>query len=930
MSPKRSIQTSVSILLLILLSAAALQAVTVDPILSGLARRGPVAQGARPGLDLSFAGVIALEPGPSASQTRIGVILHLEDLEGNLPDLSDVPGLKIGSVHGEIATARLPLSSLADLVARDGIRHIAAARLLRPALDMAVPAGNVDQAWNGTPAYTGAGVIVGVIDSGIDWQHDDFDNPDGTTRIKAIWDLFGTGTPPAGFAYGAEYTPAQINAGTVAEQDFSGHGSHVTGMAAGNGRASGGQYKGVAFEADIIFAKAYDDNQGGFPEDKTIDAMNYLVQKAQALGQPLAVNMSLGGHLGAHDGTGAQEQVVDNLSGTGVVFCIAAGNEGEDSLHDSGPAANTDLVFRIVTYTPNPGVENDVVVIAIWVDGATSPSVTVMVGATSFGPVASGTQEGGGTADGVIVVDNASAGVDPSNGDKQILIQLDDREGTAPTAADWTIHIEGGSGTAHAWKLISTMTTGFPNSDQKYSVAMPACAEQAVTLAATKTRNSWPAIGGTVSYTAGTSWGDAAVGDRAPFSGIGPTRDGRQKPDLAAPGMAIISVRSRDTTPTPPNELLASGGDYYITQGTSMATPFTCGVAALLLEKDGQLTAAEVRSALRSSAVSDGFTGTTWNEEFGAGKVDAVGALAAIGGGANPDGDIDADGAPSILDIVILVNHILDPVGNPLDTDQRERADVYPPPGGDDLLNASDLARIVAFILGTDTPGLRMSPSTPVTLAVGAPYLADDGWWVPVRLQGEGMAAGQLALNLESGGWRSQEARIEASEPVELATQVAGSQLRLLFYDLDNRLPADGITVHLPCRSPEGPGAPDAPDAPELAGLLVVDGTGAAREVSLESYPSQRAGYLDVFPNPAPGAAEIRFGLPRAGAYSLAVYDLRGRRVRLLRQGAGSQPEGILDWHGKDAAGRPLPSGVYLVRLISGDQVISRKVLLSR
>ena len=114
-----------------------------------------------------------------------------------------------------------------------------ASRILYPAMDVAVPASNVNQVWTGAPAYTGEGVLVGVIDSGVDWTHDDFKNNDGTTRIKAIWDIFGTGTPPAGFTDGVEYTESEINAGTVAEKDFSGHGTHVTGMAAGNGPCTG-------------------------------------------------------------------------------------------------------------------------------------------------------------------------------------------------------------------------------------------------------------------------------------------------------------------------------------------------------------------------------------------------------------------------------------------------------------------------------------------------------------------------------------------------------------------------------------------------------------------------------------------------------------------------------------------------------------------
>ncbi len=328
------------------LLAAAAGAATVDPLLRGLQQ---TSSGVR------FDQLIALEADAKSGETRVGVIL---DLAGPLPDLGAIEGLVVGSVVGDIATARLPLSSLDDLAAVPGIAHIAAARVWRPRLDMAIPAANVDDVWTGAPAYTGAGVLVGIIDSGIDWRHDDFRHANGTTRIKAIWDLWSAGSPPpAGFTYGSEWDQNEINAsltggGAVNEEDTNGHGTHVSGIAAGNGRASSGQYSGVAREADILFAKPF--FNGGFAEDKTIDAMNYLVQKAASLGQPIAINMSLGGHFGAHDGTSAQERVIDDLSGPGVVFCVAAGNEGESYIAEAGAASGHDFTLRVPAYTRRP------------------------------------------------------------------------------------------------------------------------------------------------------------------------------------------------------------------------------------------------------------------------------------------------------------------------------------------------------------------------------------------------------------------------------------------------------------------------------------------------------------------------------------------------------------------------------------------------
>lgn len=914
------ITTLLTVLLVPVWGSSAAFCATVDPLLLRLQADVQV-KAAGSGPVMALERLIAMENSVDPTNPRIGVILHLE---AGGPDLESIPGLVIGSVRGSIATARMPLSSLGQLAGMSNVERIEAARIQYPSLDMAVPGGHVDQVWAGTPAYTGEGVLVGVIDSGVDWTHDDFKNNDGTTRIKAIWDLYATGTPPSGFAYGAEYTEAQINAGSVGEKDFSGHGTHVTGVAAGNGRASSGLYKGVAYEADILFAKPFDDASGGFASDKTIDAINYMVQKAESLGQPIAINMSLGGHSGPHDGTTGQEVVIDSVSGEGVAICIAAGNEGESYIHDAASAAGGSITFFVEnSYTPNPDDGDDYAVLEIWVEQATSVSVTTP-GGTTVGPVTSGTGDAGfSTPNGVVLVDNASAGANPANGDRVIFIQLDDQQGTALASGNWTISFAGGSGTAHAWKLVSTMFTGFPNSDQSYSVGTPGTAENAVTVAAWKSRNTWPSAAGSQSY--GGSWGDVVIGYKAPFSSVGPSRDERQKPDLSAPGMAIVSCYSKDTTPFPGATLVLSGNKYYVTQGTSMACPFTCGVAALLFEKNPTLTATELKSVLRSSALSDAFTGPTWNARSGAGKVDAAAAIAAVtGSGSAPDGDLNLDGNTSVSDVILLVNYILDSVGNPLSAEAAANANV----NGDAVIDALDLVRVVAFILETDTPGKSVAADEPAEFAVGRPYTDQGRWWVDVELSGGSVAAGQFALDLPGASWDAAAMILEnpaAGFAAARAVGTGGEQIRVLLYDLDNELPAGGVTLRLPFESSH-----DQPGVPRIAGLLVADPDGSRREVEVKEFAAGIAASLGISPNPALGATNIQFSLDQNEVFTLSVFDLRGRRVRVLEQGVGTARPEVVGWDGKDGEGRHVPSGVYFVRLATRSEVLTNKVVLSR
>ncbi len=919
MTHAHSQRSTLLVLMLLLFLAAVACAGTVDPLLVGLQTQRAGKSG--PGLtDFTYARLIAIEDGGRYDDPTIGVII---DLVGGLPDLSHVRSLIVGSVSNRIATGRLPLSSLADLTATEGIVHVQASHLMQPFMDIAIPEGNVDDVWAGAPAYTGDGVIVGVIDSGIDWRREDFGTPGGGTRILAIWDLHGTGTPPAGFSYGAEYTSAQINDGTAGERDLSGHGTHVSGIAAGNGQSSGGLYRGVAYESDIIFAKPFNDAAGGFPEDKTIDAMNYLAQKASSLGKPIAINMSLGGHFGSHDGTSPQERLIDSLSGTGVAFFVAAGNEGDSFVHDQTSGSSGSLLYRILPYNANPGANNDFASMMIWVDGSSSPSVTVQGSGMTVGPIASGTVDGLGGTGGVVVIDNASGGVDPQNGDKLIVVFFDDREGTPPAATDWTISLSGGSGTAHAWQVGGTMTAGFPGSDNRYSVAMPAGAESAITVVAHKTRNTWPSLTGTGSYQG--HWADALIGDRAPFSAIGPTRDGRQKPDISAPGMAILSVYSQDTTPPADNSLIVPGSAYYSTQGTSMSSPFVCGVAALMLEKDPTLTAAAIKTILQETAIQDSFTGATWNESFGAGKVDALAAITAVsgGGGGDPDGDIDSDGRATVLDLVMLVNHILDPSGHPLAGSARSAADVYPAPAGNGLLDAQDLARIVAFVLGTDTPGL-VSGAPPAVVAVAAPQQAAGQAWLPIHVSGASVAAGQFVLRVDGANWPAGDLVVDHDAGVPVTARVVGDQLRLIFFTMSGELPAGGFEMRIPV----GPEAA-ALGTPNVSGVLLAAPGGAARKTQVEmaSFASLALG---VAPNPSSGPTTISYRLGRAPATELAVFDLRGRRVRMLNHDGAADSASQLAWDGCDDQGRALPAGVYMVRLTTPQETIARKVTMRR
>ena len=199
----------------------------------------------------------------------------------------------------------------------------------------------------------GQGVLIAIIDSGIEYENADFRNEDGTTRIRALWDQSlapGEGRiPPKGYEIGAEYTSEQINQaleGTtlqdrreiVPSEDRSGHGTAVAGVAAGNGRNSNGLYAGVAPRSELLVVKLGNPRQEGFPRTtELMQGIDYVIRKALEFRMPVAINLSFGNTYGSHDGTSLLERFIDDMSNIWKnCICIGSGNEAASAGHTSG------------------------------------------------------------------------------------------------------------------------------------------------------------------------------------------------------------------------------------------------------------------------------------------------------------------------------------------------------------------------------------------------------------------------------------------------------------------------------------------------------------------------------------------------------------------------------------------------------------------
>ncbi|HEX6938173.1 MAG TPA: S8 family serine peptidase [Longimicrobiales bacterium] len=655
-------------------AATAQQRPHVDPALRSLMRsdaraaaeralsRVPAPDPRRPGAGDRFA-ELALDRGGPGGTPRVGVLVRLrEPVAAGLAALRSA-GARIGTVIGDLATARVPVDALPRLADAVELERLDAARRMSVLNDSSMRVVRATEVrrrdgdlWYGS---AGHGVIVGIYDTGVDIAHEDFRDGRGRSRILGLWDMSRGGTPPDGFDYGHYCDNAALTDGSCPERDRNGHGSHVLGTAAGDGSAAGAgsgyRYVGVAPAADLLVVKA-----SAFTEDEIIDGVRWIFDTAAALGRPAVVNLSLGLQWGPRDGTTPFEQMLDSLSGPGRIIVVAAGNDGANgSTQPSSPGrlfharaapapgASADFAIRVPSVVPAFGACNDFGLIELWYDGLDQVDVSVLRPDGGIVRARYGERVADPGPDGLVRIDNASGGADPGNGDHQAVVEISDcPEGAqasgAPESGTWTVRATPTSAVSgqpiHLWISQSSYGGGArfrgtsPNFDNASTLTVPGTAREVVTVGAFATRLEWESLAGTEGYAE-----REAVGDIAYFSSAGPTRDGRLKPEIAAPGRAVISTLSANAI-RPPNTQIAPDGVHTVLQGTSMATPHVTGAIAALLQHDPTLGPGEVKSILAATARQDAYTSRSYtgeapgspNNQWGYGKLDVRAALEAL------------------------------------------------------------------------------------------------------------------------------------------------------------------------------------------------------------------------------------------------------------------------------------------------------------
>jgi subtilisin family serine protease len=529
---------------------------------------------------------------PGGGQPVARVLIRCEPV--NEAALRDV-GVRITTVAGDVVTGFVPVSRLADLHTMQSVRYVESSRPVTRELDLALPESRIDVVHR-AHARRGKGVIVGVIDTGIDWRHANFRRANGKTRILSIWDQslqpVGTERSPS-FGYGVEYTRTNIDAalagtGSVRHDDgdrHDGHGTHVAGIAAGNGRAPDEEgvplrFVGVAPEADIIVVansigtKAFGDSAN------TIDAAQYIFDQAAVLDLPAVINLSQGGNVGPHDGTSLLEIGIDNLlGGPGRAFVKSAGNERSQERHAEGRVSVGNA--QKIRFQVDADDDTDEIV-DLWYAGAHRVSVEVRDPAgnatPSVGPGTSGTFRLGGNE---VRIDSRLN--NPNNHDNEVYVQLRRASATFLRAGVWSLTLTSIASTSssskfHAWiERSNGRSARFlpPHLSPNTTISIPGTSRKVITAGSYVLRG-------------------AGTGGLSTFSSVGPTRDGRPAPTVISPGDTIVSARAQN--------IVAGAGQYQEMSGTSMAAPMVAGTVALILEKKPMLKQSQIEECLKLQA----------------------------------------------------------------------------------------------------------------------------------------------------------------------------------------------------------------------------------------------------------------------------------------------------------------------------------------
>lgn len=602
------------------------------------------------------AGTVAPMSVAAMIQQTYSIIVEFTDDNIDYGDVAVEEIARNGNMAIVTATAE-QMQQLADL---PQVSNVSLGVENKPLMYKARPMCNVDAVQTGGDGlgtkYTGKGVVTGLFDTGIDVNHINFLNPDGTPRTKAVWVFDSSGKDRA------ITNPNEISRFST-ENRSEQHATHVLGIMAGgysgpakyavlnaSNRAvlteqdaanSSIPFYGVATDADIAVGC------GTLLDGNIMAGVQRIVEYAEAHKQPCVVNLSLGTNLGPHDGSDGVAKYLSKL-GQRAIICISAGNEGDENLSIK---ADGEKIKTFVTPITSSGGG----IIQFWGSDDTPFSIRFFGYDRSKGKeVFSYTLDRNLAGKTVKQSDMAgfssafsgsitlSSNVNTANNRYNVSANMTVKGSTTSIIAGFAIEPLANQtveGFAYQMLFSSQSQPGFTNGSPDNSINNMACGENVIVVGSFCSAPRW-AYFNNGKAAVNTYANPNSVGAISSFSSYGTTFSGHQLPDVCAPGEGIISSFSQyyvEENPkavegwqtgeyAEPEGLTTRNSPWGLMQGTSMSCPFVAGVIASWLEANPYMTVSDVMDVIEKTAITD-FDTEDAPERFGAGKIDALAGI---------------------------------------------------------------------------------------------------------------------------------------------------------------------------------------------------------------------------------------------------------------------------------------------------------------
>lgn len=601
----------------------------------------------------------------SANQSapEVSVLVSLND-NAEVADIRNA-GYTVTEEFNRFAIVTLPISQVENLAELKQVRRVSFGGKRRMLMQHARPASGVDKVHQGiehngtTTSFTGNGVVLGLFDGGLDPNHPNFKNTDGTSRVSRLW--YYSGNTSSTYT---EYNARTISSFTTDDEDET-HATHVAGIMGGSYKGTGkyvnhtnpstGEgyivnsgnipYYGIATDAELAFSC------GTFYDDCILGGVKKIIDYADTQGKPAVVNLSIGSNYGPHDGTDDFSQVLDELGERGII-CVAAGNEGQDniSIHhvctSAKPTVKTLLFYNNLYTNSNTGV------LDIWASDGQPLTVTI-ANVNSSGSISNATTiktSSNGTILSKGVKNSGTvyyySGVDPNNGRYNALFEMEE---ALPSSGRFSITVTGKPGQeidiyfsgysefSNSYNNSSSnILSGYTAGNPDQSINGMACGKNIIVVGSYNTLSNFRDLSDSGTYSFYENYNEISS-----FSSYGTDFFGNKLPHVVAPGSAIISSYSRryvakgyqyETASDMCASTTYNGKTEYWgpMQGTSMATPYMSGVAALWLEADPNLTVDDMKEVIALTSTSFVTSKATDEQREGHGKLNADKGIAYI------------------------------------------------------------------------------------------------------------------------------------------------------------------------------------------------------------------------------------------------------------------------------------------------------------